>query len=474
MLGLFGSLNMGRHSLQAHQQGIEVTGHNLANVNNPAYARQRTRLETATPLSTHAGIQGTGVDVGSIAQLRNAFLDRQIAEELSTGGYWQARNDSLELMQSTLGQTIDRHSVRAEGAAAADIGGQQGIADGIQDFFGAVQTLTTEPASMAQRQVLLQRAISMASRFNETSERLTGLNAKLNELVTEKVGESTRLLEGIASLNDQIATAEVISSGPANDLRDIRQGKLEELAGLVSYIATEDTVGAVNISVGGVLLVTGERVTETLEAYDPGDGQLGIRAKNSGENVSSLGGSLDGVIESRNGPLADLRSDLDTLAGELIGKINGIHAAGFGLGGGTGEPFFVGSVAVDMAINSRLLDNPRLVQASAISGASGNNEVAMQMARLADVPQDALGGLNFSQSFARTAAGLGQELANAMSQSSDQQAVERMLKRQRDSVSGVSLDEEMADLVKYQRAYQASAKLITTIDQMLQTVIALK
>ena len=127
-----------------------------------------------------------------------------------------------------------------------------------------------------------------------------------------------------------------------------------------------------------------------------------------------------------------------------------------------------------MAINSRLLDNPRLVQASAISGASGNNEVAMQMARLADVPQDALGGLNFSQSFARTAAGLGQELANAMSQSSDQQAVERMLKRQRDSVSGVSLDEEMADLVKYQRAYQASAKLITTIDQMLQTVIALK
>src|SRR3954469_8747338 len=143
MLGLFGTLNLSARSLQVQQQGIEVAGHNLANVNNPAYARQRVAIQTSTAITTNAGLEGTGSDVARIQQVRDALLDNQLVNENSETGSLEAQQQSWQYAQADLGQQLDPGATGAEGAAAASVtGGQHGIGDGIVQLFKSFQALS--------------------------------------------------------------------------------------------------------------------------------------------------------------------------------------------------------------------------------------------------------------------------------------------------------------------------------------------
>jgi len=199
-----------------------------------------------------------------------------------------------------------------------------------------------------------------------------------------------------------------------------------------------------------------------------------VRAATAGTALPLTGGSIQGTIDTRDTSLANLRSDIDSLAALLITEVNAVHAAGFSLTGSTGAAFFTGTGASDIAINTALQNDPQLIQTSALVGAVGNNATAVALAQLADKRHGALSGQTFSEFYNATVSTMGQDLASSTAQVTDQSAVQDMLLRQRDSVSGVSVDEEMTDLVKYQRAFQASAKFINTIDQLMETVISLK
>ncbi|MBI5799643.1 MAG: flagellar hook-associated protein FlgK [Verrucomicrobia bacterium] len=471
MLGLFGTLGMGTRSLQAQQQGIETAGHNLANVNNPAYARQRVRLSTSSALPTPLGPVGTGAQVTLVEQIRDRLLDQRISGESSVSGYWLAQQKALQYAQAELGQGIDRQASGAEGAAAA--GAQRGLADGLQDLFNAFQSVATSPTSIADRQVLLQKAQSLASRFNVTDQRLSQLRNLLNEQLQDDVAAANGLLSGIASLNDSILNSEV-GGGAANDLRDLRQQKLEALAQLVKVDAVEDPSGSLNLSVSGTAVVTGKTVNDTLEAFDPGTGALLVRTATSSTALTLTGGAMQGEIDARDGALTDLQNKLNAEATELITRVNALHGAGFGLTGSTGAAFFSGTSATTISVNATLTANPALVQAAGVAGAAGDNQVALALAQLAETRLATLGNQTLQQDYAQTVAALGQSLASANEQVSDQEAVGKMLGRQRASVSGVSLDEEMTELVKYQKAFAASAKLISTVDEMLDVVVNMK
>lgn len=472
MLGLFGTLGMGTRSLQAQQQGIETAGHNLANVNNPAYARQRVLLRTSNALPTPIGPVGTGAQVTQVQQIRDALLDQRITTESSVSGYWLAQQKALQYAQAELGQGIDRQASGAEGTAATT-GAQRGLAEGLQDLFNAFQSVATSPTSIADRQVLLQKAQSLANRFNVTDQRLGDLRDLLNEELQDNVTAANELLDSIASLNDDILNVEV-GGGAANDLRDLRQQKLETLAQLVKVDAVEDSSGNLNIAVGGTDLVTGKTVNDTLQAYDPGTGGLLIRTVTGGTALTLTGGAMQGTIDARDGALADLRSNLNTVASQLITQVNALHSTGYSLTGSTGAAFFTGTTAATMAVNSALTANPALVQAAGVSGAVGDNQTSLALAQLADTRLAALGNQTFQQDYAQTVAALGQSLASANEQVGDQEAVAAMMAQQRAAVSGVSLDEEMTDLVKFQRAFAASAKLITTVDDLLEAVVNMK
>ncbi len=169
-----------------------------------------------------------------------------------------------------------------------------------------------------------------------------------------------------------------------------------------------------------------------------------------------------------------MQTQIDTLAGTLISEVNAVHAGGYGLTGTTGEDFFTGTDASDIAMNAALVNSPSMIQASGVAGAVGDNSVMVQMAQLADKAHAGLTNQTFLESYSQSVAALGQALNGTNTQLANQQIVESMLLRQRDAVSGVSLDEEMTDLIKFQRGFEASAKLITTIDEMLETVLNLK
>jgi flagellar hook-associated protein 1 FlgK len=321
--------------------------------------------------------------------------------------------------------------------------------------------------------VLLQKAATLADKLRLTDERLGALRADLDDSLRESVSRANDLLAGIAHLNRQIADLESRSAGAANDLRDTRQEKLEALAKLVKLDVSTRPDGSLGIAIAGTEMVNGGELAGSLTAQDDGSGRVKVRGAD-GTPLNLTGGSMQGVIDARDDTVAALRDRLDRLAGALIREVNAAHAGGFSLEQTTGALFFAGTGAASIAVNPELLENPARVQASGAAEAVGDNQVALRLAQLADQKLPALNDQTLIQAYGQTVASLGQSLAGANAQVGDQGVIEAMLQRQRDSTGGVSLDEEMTQMVKFQKAFQASARLIATLDEMLDTVMSMK
>lgn len=473
MLGLIGTLEMSKRALDTNRQGIELTGHNLSNVSNPAYSRQRLKIQTSDTLQSPAGPTGTGAKVVSVEQFRSQLLDGQITTERSLTGRLEAMKKALEFGEINLGQSIDRQASTPEAATAAlGVGGQFGLIEGLTDFFNSLQALSSSPHSTADRQVVLLRGQALAEKFISVDGRLGRLRTDLNTSVTEETAQANQLLLEIADLSVSVSASELGGVGGANDLRDRRQAKLEALANLIDFQTSTGDNNTLNLTIGGITFISENEIADSLETFDDGAGGLLIRSE-SGTDLTLTSGSIQGNIEARDGAVLTLSNDINTLATTLITKVNEIHETGFALDGtSTGEAFFTGNDASDMAVNTVLSQDPRRVQASA-NGDPGNNQIAFALAELGVQALTELGQLTFVESYNQSVANFGQALANVRSQLQDEQAVTRMLERQRDSLGGVSIDEEVTNLVIFQRAFQASARMITTIDELLQNVINL-
>jgi flagellar hook-associated protein 1 FlgK len=313
----------------------------------------------------------------------------------------------------------------------------------------------------------------LASAFNQINSGLDQQNAGLNTSLGNDVDSANQLLSGIAGLNQQISAAE-FSGGNANDLLDERQQDLNNLAQLTDITTTNGANGAVNVSIDGQTLVSGSQVSDTLQTYDPGNGNLLVQTATGGVSLTLTGGSMQGTIDARDGTLATLQNSVDALASSLITQVNSVYSGGYSLTGATGADFFTGSDAASIAVNSSLVNDPSSFQASGSATASGDNTVALELADMADAPQSNLQNETFGDSFNQTVGTFGDSLQTANNQVSNQTAVMNMLTSQQSSISGVSLDQEMTNLLSFQQAYEASAELVTTVNQMLGDTLAMK
>ncbi len=466
MPGLFGALDLGTRSLQTQQLAVEIAGQNLANVNNSAYARQRVNVQTSLTIQTSIGQQGTGAEAVAIEQMRDALLDRQIVGELSVGGFLQSEERALETTQSALGEVLSSSSTAKKTSG--------GINEQLTAFFNSFQSLTSNANSQTERQAVVAAAEELATRLNRADARLSEVSSALDKSVESDLKEVSGLLTSIAELNGQITRAEGGTQTIANDLRDQRQAKLEELASLANFETAENADGSVNVAIGGNLMVSGRDVVDHLETYQTATGTLMVRSATSQNPIAVTGGSIAGTITARDETLADLRTDLDTLANSLITEVNTLHQAGYDLSGNTGQDLFTGTGAADIGVNQTIADDPKKLQISAVSGAAGDSQVALAIAKLADEPITSLGGSTYQGFYSAAVTKVGEALNSTTSQIETQTAVQTLLKQQRESVSGVSLDEEMTNLIKFQQAFQASARLVSTISEMLQEVVNLK
>jgi flagellar hook-associated protein 1 FlgK len=473
MLGLFGTLNMAARSLQAQQTGVEVSGHNLANVNTAGYSRQRVDIKTSTALPTAVGPEGTGANAVAIQQLVSAVLNSQIQNQSSTSGYWSGQQGALQNAQNALNEFLNGGTSTSSTSSSTTSSSSTGLATQLSGLFSAFQSVATSPGSVSARQALIGQAQALATTFNQVGTQLDTQRTSLNASLGSDVDSANKLLADVASLNKQIASAE-FTGGTANDLRDAREQDLENLSHLTNITTSTGTGGAVDVTIGGQQLVSDNKLLDTLKTYDAGGGNLLVQTATGGVNLTLAGGSMQGTIDARDGTLATLQTGVNTLASTLINQVNAVHSAGYSLTGMTGANFFSGMNAATITVNPSLADNPSLIQASGSATATGDNSVALQLAQLASAAQVALNGQTFGDAYNQSVADLGNALQYANNQVTSQTAVATMLSTQRSSISGVNVDEEMTNLMSYQRAYAASAELVKTVDQMIQTVLSIK
>jgi len=465
MLGLFGALDLASRSLATQQAGTTVAGQNMANVNNPAYAREQTVIQTSDSIETSAGEEGTGADVVSITEARDSLLDNQIQSENSVTGSFTAQQTALQNAEAYLGEQLSSTSSSSSATSSSN-----GLAAMLSNLFNSFSSMTTDAGDSA---TVVQAAQAVTNQFNQVSANLSQVRSNLNTTIQNNVASCNQDLNQIATLNQQIVQAEA-GGGTANNLVDTREQTIENLAGLVNISTTAQSNGSVNISIGGVSMVAGSSAVDGLQTYDAGGGQLLIQDENSATPLSVTGGSIGGNITARDGALSTLQTSLDTLASQLVTQVNNIYSAGYDSSGGTGQLFFTGNSAANISVNSALVSDPSQFQASSTAGAGGDTKIALALANLSTQTIAALGNKSLSQSCSQTVSNLGNAIDAATNQLNTSQAISTSLTNQRSSESGVSIDQEMTDLMEYQKAYEASAQLVTTLDSMMETVIDMK
>ncbi len=465
MLGLLGTLNLAARSMQAQMTGVAVSGQNLANVNTTGYTRQTVQLATSPDVSSAVGPEGTGVEVAGIQQAVDSFLNAQIQSQSSTSGYWNGQQTALQSAQNALNEYLNGTSSSSSSSSTSS-DSSSGLASQLNGLFSAFSALATSPTSAAQQQAVITQAQTLATTFNQVSSQLSSLKTSLNTSIGDDVTSANHLLTSIATLNKQISAAQ-FDGGSPNDLIDEREQDLENLSQLTNITTNTESNGSVDVTIGGQTLVTGNTLSDTLQTYDAGGGQILVQTATGGAPLTLTGGSIQGKIDARDGALASLTGSVNTLASTLITQVNTIHATGYSATGTTGNTFFNGTDASNITVNPTLVANPGLIQTSGSATDSGDNSVALQLAQLGSTTLTALNGQTFNSNYDTAVAALGDSLSTANDQVTSQTTVAQMLQTQRSSVSGVSVDTEMTNLMTYQRAYEASAQLVTTLNTML-------
>jgi flagellar hook-associated protein 1 FlgK len=458
---------MGARALSVTQEQMAVTGQNLSNANNAAYSNQTLNVTASTPLETPIGDEGTGIQATSITSASDPFLNSQIQAENSVTSSLTAQQSGLQNAEAYLDEEITSTS------SSTTPDSPNGLEQSLTSLFNSFSGMETDPGNPALQGTAVQSAVSLANQFQQVSSQLSGVRSDLNSSITSGVADSNQDLADIATLNQQIVEAQA-SGGTANDLVDQREAKLEDLSNQVNITTSTESNGAIDVSIGGVAMVTGTTQTDSLETYDAsGNGQLLIQAKNAGTQLSLTGGSIEGNITARDGALADLQSGVNTLASQLITNVNSIYSQGYDAKGNTGQNLFTGTDASDIAVNSSLVADPSEFQYSS-TGASDDAGTVSALAGLATQNISGLNNQTFSANYAQTVTNLGSAISSVNDQLDTSQSVSQMLTSQRSSTAGVSMDDQMTGLIQYQKAYEASAELVTTVNEMLETLVSMK
>jgi flagellar hook-associated protein 1 FlgK len=414
--------------LEADQAAIDTTGQNITNASTPGYSREQVDMETNPSLTIPAesdltgdGVQlGTGVDITQITRVRNQFLDVQ----------YRAQNTQL-------GAATTNQTSLTQAQAAFNEPSSSGISAQLATFWSDWNSVANNPNSQAAKTSLVDDATTLTQSFNQLSSQLSSIQTQASQQyasITGSGGEIESDATQIAQLNSAISDAEAGGQSP-NTLEDQRDSLLDDLSQYGQLSVTTQSNGMDDVSFGDASspLVSGATVNwpQTL--------------------TSATGGELGALLSlaSSSGPVGQLSTSLDSVANDLVTSVNGLS---------TTTPFFSGHSASTIAVAV----TPSEVQTASASD-PGGNDVALAIANLQ--------GGSADQAYASLVDQVGTAVSNATTQQTNSQALVTAVNNQRESVSGVSLDQEMTNLMSFQQGYDASARAMTTLDAMLSTLI---
>jgi flagellar hook-associated protein 1 len=465
-MSTFSGIEIASRALRVNQQVVDVIGHNVANVNTPGYSRQTAHITETDPYTTPTLYQsgkngqfGTGVELTAVTRARDEFV----------AGRQQAGKGD----QGRLNQLRDYLS-RVQDAYAEPAGG--GLSSMITDYFNSFQEVARNPENSAARIVLRQRGQTLAQQIRNLHDALGTVDQDVKTRVAATVRDANDVAQQVADLNAQIK-AVTLSGGHANDLMDKRDQLVQQLGTLVGakevaeLDANGQPTGAVNVLVNGYSLVEGKTAYPLPASFTTLGGVPQLT--NGTEMIPVTGGEVAGLVEATSF-VAGYRADLNTIASTLITAVNTQHAAGYGLDGLTGRNFFAGTDASNIGIDPAVLADPKAIAAASapLPGqpvAPGNGENARALAAIAG--QALFNGDTIGTYYSTRVSEIGADVKSAETAAANQEQVNQQLETLRASVSGVSLDEEMTHMLQFQRSYQAAARMLSTFDSMLETII---
>ena len=463
MYGTFLGLNTSLRGLLAQQASLDTTAHNITNINTEGYSRQRADLATTTPLSVPAwnalmpGHVGTGVEVTGFSRLRDAYLDRTLRAEGSRFGSAGTSLGSLQQVEASFAEPSD-----------------YGISAQMQRFFAALDGVAAHPDSVPARQAFAQMADALATGFNQLDGELTAISTQSDDRLNNAVNEINSLSGQIAALNTTIRDS-VQSGQDPNDFRDARDKLMDQLASKLNYTyTTNPATEEVTITLGTTIPIN------LVDPLVPGGSTPITRADldTAYGNGDLTAGETFGDEDMFTTVIPFYRNRLDDLVDSLVTQVNAQNAAGFDLAGIAGGDIFdaagitAGTMRLDVLNN--ILANPNLIAAASswlAPGEPGNGNNANALLAMRSVVQGPPLNATWESFYTATVADLGTRTDQAGRDVSNQGALVESLEGRKASVSGVSLDEEMSNMLRFQHAYNASARVLTAFDEALDTLI---
>ena len=467
-MSTFSGLNTATTALWAQQRGLDVTGQNIANVNTAGYSRQRAELQAVggnvVPATYAVSNQvGQGVDADKVTRIRDAFLEGRAQIESAETARMTAKDSALGQIEQAFREP-----------------GETGISAKLTGVFTAWGDVANRPSEDGGRTAVLQKTATLVAELHTTSSNLdkqwSQTRGSLDTLATDVNAKA----QSIAGLNTAIKRA-TQAGLPANELADKRDVLVMDLASSIGATVTPGTDGQVNVVVAGAQIVSGgSTIGIKVEGTDvPSEAAVGNPAfvTDPGGTRLSVGGTAGGSLTALTDTIPKYQEQLDAVAVQLATEVNAAHVAGFDKNGAAGEPMFSdgsSTLPIDLTkitaanLTLRITDPAKLAAAGTppvggVSSADGGN--ATKLAAMAK------SGNGVATTYRQLIVGLGVEASVATSNLQTQTVVAAQVDASRESVSGVSIDEEMTNMLQFQHAYSAAARMITAIDETLDVLI---
>lgn len=474
-------INTAFRALLTQQQALNTTTHNIANAQTPGFSRQQAVLETTDPYTVPGATKGalaqqvgTGVTIREVRRIRDLFLDKQFRQRNETLGYWEIAGRELRNIETLFAEPSDN-----------------GLGHMLGQLWNSFRDLANDPRNVAIRLTLREQASDLAAFIRNAYAGLTDQRRRIDAQLLTKVDTINSIGRQINALNEQVTKVLAVGDTP-NDLIDRRDLLIDELSKMIKITAFETDRGAVSITIGGIQLVGPGFLNEikpTLNAQGYND----LKWAHDNSNVTVLGGEVRAFLDTRDTTIPARIAELESLADALITQVNTQHQLGFGLGGldvnggapGAGVDFFGDTDGT--AASAADTDNAAKIDIYAtIKAAGGENHIAAALT-LAGVPGDsdnanALAAKQFvlvmsgntatmEEFYRGLIATLGVQTQEATREFENQSTLVRHVQAAKTATSGVSLDEEATNMIKFQRAYEGAARMVTAFDEMLDTLI---
>jgi flagellar hook-associated protein 1 FlgK len=453
-------LDIAREALLADQVAMNVTASNVANQNTVGYTNEVVSFQSSDAVTLSGSTYGSGVTASAVSE-RNRVLEQRVQQQTQTQAQSSALESALQQVQNIFGLSSTSTS-----ASSTQLGTD------INSFFSSLSALTSNPSDTATRQSVLSAANTLAGDFNSAANQLTQVSSSLNQQVVGDVNQVNSLTTTIASLNEQIASISPdADAGTLEDQRQLAIAQLSQLVGLDQISTPQNGITLTTSS--GALLVSGNK-SFSMATTQVG-GNTNVLAGEPPQDVTSnlTGGDLGGVLQARDTELPAYSSALDSLAYAIGTQVNQQNEQGVDSSGNPGQAIFTlpTSQTGAAAAIQVLPTSPAAIAAAAPGEGSAGNGNATALANLATA--NIVGNQTASGFLASFLGQIGSDTAAATTDNTAQQATLTQLTTQRDSLSGVSLDEEASNLTQYQRSYQAASQVFTIVDSLMASAINL-